>query len=42
MPVIIVLTVGFIMLLVIRNQIVQRKAVMGGNKIDAGPRTTAA
>jgi hypothetical protein len=42
MPVVIVLTVGFIVLLVIRNQIIQRKAVMGGNKVDAGPRATSA
>ena len=42
MPVVIVLAVVGVMLFVVRHQVIQRKAVMGGNKVDAGPRTTPA
>ena len=40
MPVVIVLAVVGVVLLVVRHQVIQRKAVVGGDKVDAGPRAT--
>ena len=42
MPVVIVFTIVGIMLFVVRHQVIQRKAVVGGDKVDAGPRTASA
>ena len=42
MPVVIVLTVVGVVLLVVRHQVIQRKAVVSGDEVNAGPRTTPA
>lgn len=41
MSVVIIFPVIGVMLLVVGYRVVQRKAVMRGDKIDAGPRTTS-
>src|SRR5581483_631846 len=38
MPVAIVLAVGLVVLIIVRDKVVEIEAVMGGNEIDAGPR----
>ena len=42
MAIIIVFPVVGVMLLVVRHQVIQRKAVMGGDEINAGPGATPA
>jgi len=42
MAVTVAFSISFIVLLVVGNQIVERKAVMRGDKIDAGPGPAAA
>ena len=41
-PSLVVLAIGLVVLVVVRDQIVQREAVMGGDEIDAGPRPASA
>ena len=41
-PVAIILSVGLIVLVLIGNEIIERKAIMRGNEIDARPRPAAA
>src|SRR5687767_14406704 len=36
--VVIIFAVGFVMLFVVRNQVVQRETIVGGNKVNAGVR----
>ncbi len=42
MAVVVIFPVGIVVLVVVRDQIVQRKAIVRGDKIDAGPRAAAA